>query len=58
VPISRRHQRIKAHPRAKPGGRVTDPADLPTPRTAYALHDIDHLRRLANAERAVVFSVS
>ena len=36
------HQ-IKVHPRQPPGGRSTDPADLPQERTAYALRDIDHL---------------
>ncbi len=29
------------------GGRSTDPADLPTERTVYALRDIDYLRRTA-----------
>jgi hypothetical protein len=47
VRISHRGQPIKTHPRAKPGGRVTDPADLPTERTAYALRDLEHLQRLA-----------
>ena len=47
VRISHRGQPIKTHLRAQPGGRVTDPADLPTERTAYALRDLDHLRRLA-----------
>jgi hypothetical protein len=34
---------IKVHPRQAPGGRSTDPADLPSERTAYAMRDIDHL---------------
>jgi hypothetical protein len=34
-------------PRQAPGGRVTDPEDLPTEWTAYALRDLDQLRRLA-----------
>ena len=38
---------VKVHPRQAPGGRVTDPADLPAERTAYAMRDLDHLRRLA-----------
>jgi transposase len=38
---------IKVHPRTTPGGRVTDPADLPAERTTYALRDIDHLARMA-----------
>ena len=47
VRISHRGMVVKVHPRAKPGARVTDPADLPTERTAYALRDLDHLQRLA-----------
>ena len=39
---------VKAHPRQEPGHRSTDPADLPTEKTVYALRDIDHLRRLAS----------
>ncbi len=42
-----RGQLVKVHPRQRPGGRSTDPADLPAERTAYALRDLDHLRRLA-----------
>jgi hypothetical protein len=38
---------VKVHPRTRPGGRVTDPADLPAQKTAYALRDIEHLKRLA-----------
>jgi len=34
---------IKVHPRKPPGGRSTDPADLPSERTAYAMRDIGHL---------------
>ena len=40
-------QLIKVHPRQAPGGRATDPEDLPPERTAYALRDIDHLIRSA-----------
>jgi transposase len=40
-------QLIKVHPRQRPGGRSTDPDDLPSERTAYALRDIDYLQRLA-----------
>ena len=42
-----RGQLVKVHPRQQPGGRVTDPDDLPSERTVYALRDLDHLRRLA-----------
>ena len=47
VRVSHRGQVVKVHPRQAPGGRVTDPADLPAERTAYAMRDLDHLRRLA-----------
>ena len=36
-------QLVKVHPRQAPGGRSTDPADLPSERTAYAMRDINHL---------------
>ena len=39
---------IKVHPRQAPGGRSTDPEDLPEERTAYALRDIDHLIKIAH----------
>jgi hypothetical protein len=47
VRVFSRGQLVKVHPRQLPGGRVTDPEDLPTERTAYALRDLDALRRLA-----------
>jgi len=47
VRVSYRGQVVKVHPRAAPGGRVTDPADLPAEKTAYAMRDLDQLRRLA-----------
>jgi transposase len=34
-------QLIKCHGRTKVGGRVTDPADLPSEKTDYAMRDID-----------------
>jgi hypothetical protein len=45
---------IKVHPRQAPGGRVTDAEDLPAEKTAYAMRDLDHLRRLAAAEGAAI----
>jgi hypothetical protein len=39
---------VKVHPRARRGGRVTDPADLPAGTAAYALRDIAYLQRLAD----------
>lgn len=47
VRVFARGQLVKIHPRQQPGGRVTDPADLPAERTVYAMRDLDHLRRLA-----------
>ncbi len=47
VRIYARGQLVKTHPRQHPGRRVTDPNDLPDGTAAYALRDIDHLRRLA-----------
>ena len=47
VRIFHRGQLVKVHPRKPPGGRSTDPADLPAEKTTYALRDIDHLRHLA-----------
>lgn len=39
---------IKVHPRQAPGARVSDPADLPSGKTTYALRDLDHLQHLAS----------
>jgi transposase len=47
VRVFARGQLVKVHPRQQPGRRVTDPDDLPSERTAYAMRDLDHLRRLA-----------
>ena len=47
VRVFHRGMLIKVHPRQKPGGRVTDASDLPAEKTAYAMRDLDHLRRLA-----------
>jgi Mu transposase, C-terminal domain len=48
VRIWHRGELVKTHPRARPGGRVTDPADLPEHKSAYALRDIGYLQRLAD----------
>ena len=34
---------VKIHPRQRPGGRVTDPEDLPEHKAGYALRDLDRL---------------
>ncbi len=47
VKIFDRGQLVKTHPRQKPGGRITDPADLPTEKTDYAMRDIASQRRKA-----------
>jgi transposase len=52
VRVFARGQLVKVHPRQAPGGRSTDPADLPAERTAYAMRDLDHLRRIAASHGA------
>jgi hypothetical protein len=47
VKLFHRGQLVKTHPRAEPGRRVTDPADLPAEKTAYAMRDIASLARTA-----------
>lgn len=42
-----RGQLIKVHPHQEPGRRRTDPADLPSEVTAYAMRDLDALHRRA-----------
>jgi hypothetical protein len=42
-----RGQLVKVHPRQPPGGRSTDPADLPEHTSIYALRDLDRLRAMA-----------
>jgi hypothetical protein len=41
---------VKMHPRMQPGQRSTDASDLPSEKTAYALRDLDRLRRMAARE--------
>jgi len=47
VRVFSRGQLIKVHPRQQPGGRSTDPADLPDHTSVYALRDLDRLRKMA-----------
>ena len=49
VKLYHRGQLIKVHPVMPPGRRNTDPADLPSELTAYAMRDLDALRRKASA---------
>jgi transposase len=54
VRVFHRGQLVKAHPRQEPGRRSTDPDDLPSHKTAYALRDLDRLRRMAAGHGAAV----
>jgi transposase len=36
-------QLVKVHPRQRPGGRWTDPEDLPAAKVGYAMRDLDRL---------------
>ncbi|MGQ0617852.1 MAG: IS21 family transposase [Acidimicrobiia bacterium] len=47
VRIFHRGQLIKVHPRQQPGRRSTDPEDLPSTKTVYAMRDLDKLQRMA-----------
>ena len=38
-----RGQLVKTHPRQPPGGRCTDPVDLPAEKTGYAMRDLTRL---------------
>lgn len=42
-------QLIKTHPRQRPGGRWTDPDDLPAEKVGYAMRDLDRLVAAAAA---------
>jgi hypothetical protein len=47
VKVSYRGEIVKVHPVTHPGGRVTDPADLPEGKAIYALRDLEHLQQMA-----------
>ena len=47
VKIFYRGQVIREHPRQAPGGRSTCREDLPQEKTAYAMRDLDYLKRVA-----------
>jgi transposase len=49
VKVYDRGQLVKTHGRAAAGGRVTDPADLPSAKTDYAMRDIESQKRKARA---------
>jgi transposase len=54
VRISHRGKLVKVHPRTHPGGRQTDPEDLPSDKAVYALRDLERLRRMAASHGACV----
>ena len=43
VKIFHNGQLVKVHPRQRPGGRWTDPDDLPAEKVGYAMRDLDRL---------------
>jgi hypothetical protein len=47
VKVYFRGQLVKVHPRKPPGGRSTDPADLPSEKTVYAMRDVERLQAMA-----------
>lgn len=47
VRVFSRGQLVKVHPRQRPGGRSTDPDDLHSDKTVYAMRDLDKLTRMA-----------
>lgn len=49
-----RGQLVKVHPRQRPGGRWTDPEDLPAAKVGYAMRDLDRLVAAARRHGADV----
>ena len=47
VKLYHRGQLVKTHPRAEPGRRSTDPADLPEHQATYAMRDVERLAAAA-----------
>jgi len=47
VRVFSRGQLVKVHPRQTAGGRSTDPQDLPSHKTVYAMRDLDKLQHIA-----------
>jgi hypothetical protein len=47
VRVFHRGQLVKVHPRQAPGGRSTDPEDLPAEKTVYAMRDLTRLQAMA-----------
>jgi hypothetical protein len=54
VRVFHRGQLIKVHPRQAPGGRSTDPDDLPAHKTVYAMRDLTRLQSMAARNGAAI----
>jgi hypothetical protein len=54
VKMFHRGRLVKTHPRQPPGGRSTDPGDLPAEKTAYAMRDLARLIATATGHGANV----
>jgi hypothetical protein len=54
VKLFHRGQLVKVHPRQAPGGRSTDPADLPKGTEIYARRDLERLKNMAAAQGPAV----
>jgi hypothetical protein len=54
VKMFHRGKLVKTHPRQPPGGRSTDPVDLPAEKTAYAMRDLARLIATATGHGANV----
>jgi hypothetical protein len=48
VKVFHNGQLVKVHPRQRPGGRVTDPDDMPAEKVGYAMRDLDRLMAAAS----------
>lgn len=54
VKLFHRGRLVKTHPRQRPGGRSTDPGDLPAERVGYAMRDLHRLQAAADRHGANV----
>lgn len=54
VRVTHKGRLIKVHPRKPPGQRSTDEGDCPPDKAAYAMRDIEHLKRVAASYGASV----
>ena len=54
VKLYLRGELVKVHPRLPPGGRRTDPADMPAGTEVYATRDLERLRRMAAGHGAAI----